>query len=296
MVDDKILEAVADETVDTWTAGPGHQFHPHEWARTARALALGTGQPNATIVAWLKENNYWLPEWGSRVGEGSPGPLKPEPAAEGLRAQRYRQRLATVKEAMLLCGAPVLFKWARVAQLGGRVAELALEAARGVSVLCLGVPGVGKSHWSVAALAERLRAQAQELSRTESLDVAVDTTRPDYLGGCQWLGFASFLGKLKRTYDSRDERFDQVMEKYVAAPWLCLDDVGAGERLSHWSSSIAHLVIDERLNRELPTVITTNLSLDDLAVRLGDEGPRIMSRLQQWETVTMAGKDRRARE
>jgi chromosomal replication initiation ATPase DnaA len=82
-----------------------------------------------------------------------------------------------------------------------------------------------------------------------------------------------------------------VLETYLKPRMLALDDLGAGS-LSDHERRVTLDVLDQRLEACLPTVVTTNWSLDQIAERMDD---RIASRLSSFLTLELEGTDRRVR-
>ncbi len=84
------------------------------------------------------------------------------------------------------------------------------------------------------------------------------------------------LDHLRATYgpDSQTS-FDRTFEALKSSPLLILDDFGA-QTSSPWAKEKLFQLINHRHNGRLPTVITTNLSLDQIA---RDTDHRIVSRL-----------------
>lgn len=80
------------------------------------------------------------------------------------------------------------------------------------------------------------------------------------------------LDHLRSTYapDSR-VTYDELFETIRAAPLLILDDLGT-QTATAWAAEKLYQLFNYRYNGRLPTVITTNLSIDDL-------DPRLASRL-----------------
>jgi DNA replication protein DnaC len=76
------------------------------------------------------------------------------------------------------------------------------------------------------------------------------------------------LDYLRATY-SPDSRvtYDQLFEHVRSAPLLVLDDLGA-QSSTPWAQEKLFQLINHRYNARLPTVITTNLSLDQIDQRL----------------------------
>lgn len=74
---------------------------------------------------------------------------------------------------------------------------------------------------------------------------------------------------------------------------LLLDDVGV-EVLTDWGAEQLYKIINGRYQRSLPTIITTNLTLDELGRIHPKMGDRIMSRLTEaYMTISMVGADLR---
>jgi DNA replication protein DnaC len=76
------------------------------------------------------------------------------------------------------------------------------------------------------------------------------------------------LDHLRATFNpestvSYDERFDQVR----ASPLLILDDLGTQSN-SEWAQEKLYQILNFRYNAKLPTVITTNLDLESIEIRM----------------------------
>ena len=69
------------------------------------------------------------------------------------------------------------------------------------------------------------------------------------------------------------EKYDEVFEQVKSAPLLILDDLGA-ESSTSWAQEKLYQIVVHRQNNRLPTVITTNLTVDDIE----DAQPRMASR------------------
>lgn len=78
---------------------------------------------------------------------------------------------------------------------------------------------------------------------------------------------------------------------------LCLDDLGA-ERPTDWARDELATLVEERYQRELPTIVTSNYAPSEIAARLGHDdrviGERIVSRLVDgaWQ-IRFRSEDRR---
>ncbi len=73
-----------------------------------------------------------------------------------------------------------------------------------------------------------------------------------------------FLDHLRSSF-SPDSKisYDQLFESVKNAPLLVLDDFGK-QTTTPWAQEKLYQVINHRYNAQLPTVITTNCSLDEL--------------------------------
>ena len=123
-------------------------------------------------------------------------------------------------------------------------------------LLVLGGYGVGKTHLAAAIADARL---------SRGLPVIFMTT-PDLLDYLR----AAFNPHVEETYT---ERFEQLLD----APLLILDDLGT-QNATSWAEEKLFQLLNHRYIARLPTVITTNLDLDNL-------DPRIASRLADMDLV-----------
>lgn len=130
----------------------------------------------------------------------------------------------------------------------GRALSYARAFARspeGWLILC-GASGAGKTHLAAAIANERL-SQGQP---------AFFVVAPD------------LLDHLRATYSPNSEvPYDVLLEQVRNAPLLILDDLGA-QSSTPWAQEKLFQIINHRYNSRLPTVITTNLPMDELDERL----------------------------
>ena len=119
-------------------------------------------------------------------------------------------------------------------------------------LMFFGSAGSGKTHLAVA-IAKYL---------IEQKEIPVIFTR-----------VIDLLQEIRGTYNSNENyrvgNEVDLIKKYTKIPLLVLDDLGA-EKITDWVKQILYQVIDERLIERKPIIITSNLSLDELEVKLDE--------------------------
>jgi len=131
--------------------------------------------------------------------------------------------------------------------------------------------GTGKTHLAVA-IARELLLQGRDLLFTS---------------------VPRLLFEIRKAFrqDAGDTEVFHV-EKYSTCPYLILDDFGT-EKSTEWARQTLDFIIYERDNHLRPTVITSNLSLDELSEKMDG---RISSRLAgMGKVVLFKGDDYRLR-
>lgn len=82
--------------------------------------------------------------------------------------------------------------------------------------------------------------------------------------------------RLRKAMDTPDESLPGFLYLIETIPLLILDDIGA-EKPSEWVQERFYNIINDRNNELRSTVLTSNLTLDELEIRLGS---RIRSRIE----------------
>lgn len=99
------------------------------------------------------------------------------------------------------------------------------------------------------------------------------------------------LSDLKNAYFERD---DNDCREYFECSLLCVDDLGMEPLMQNITIEQIYNLFNERFSRNLPTVITTNLTLQDIKARYNE---RLFSRFsdrQLCQILPMIGKDIRS--
>lgn len=183
---------------------------------------------------------------------------------------------------------PERFKNAKYEEVPAQIKSLfekVTETRRGIYIH--GSVGTGKTHILYALKSGW--EKPIERTRTNNLE-GKDETYMHQRKSMFW-NTTELLRSIKRDFDlpygekHRDE--ERILEH---TGLLFLDDVGA-EKMSEWVDETFYLIVNHRYNRALPTIFTSNLSIADLADRIGD---RTVSRIAgMCDVVELVGEDRR---
>ena len=150
-------------------------------------------------------------------------------------------------------------------------------------VFITGDCGTGKTHFGIGLL---LESYADNFYFNEEMDkVDFKHSKPRFLSAVE------FFLELKASFNAsslEDEK--SVLEKYARPHVLLIDDVGA-EKITDWSRQMFYTLIDRRYVNMRPTIITSNLNMNEFAEKFDD---RVASRIaDKGEVITLKGKDRR---
>ena len=140
----------------------------------------------------------------------------------------------------------------------------------GENLLLMGKTGTGKTHISTAIAREVIR---------KGYDVIYDTTQ-NIISDFE-------IDRFKNAYSQAEPKAD----KYLECDLLIVDDLGT-EFITPFTVSTIYNLVNTRQNRGLSTIISTNLSPEELSRRYED---RIYSRLigTGYRVLQFVGPDRR---
>jgi DNA replication protein DnaC len=145
-----------------------------------------------------------------------------------------------------------------------------LKACIDKSLFIWGKPGTGKSVFMASLVKEYIKLR-----------------KP-----AKWFSFPGLIMDLRNSFKKTDvdSPYDYAKEIALYNGVLCLDDLGA-EKLTDFVREIMYYIINEREERILPTVITSNFSLGEIDEYIAN---RISSRIAgMCEILQFTGKDRR---
>lgn len=142
--------------------------------------------------------------------------------------------------------------------------------------------GAGKTYRAVAIMREII------ICKSKAYRIA-DIVRGIY--NARFIAVTSLLLWIKSSFSQDAEESEgELIERLSGPALLVLDDMGA-EKVTEWTLQTLYTIIDIRSREKKQTIITSNLSLDELSRRLSD---RISSRIRgMCKVITVAGKDRR---
>ena len=160
-------------------------------------------------------------------------------------------------------------------------------AARPANLVLVGPWGCGKTRLSASILATRAEAWLNAYPR-EVIENGPEgmVTRPPFAS--RFAGVPQLLDAIRRSYEYDDE--PDPLRPLLTAPLLILDDLGR-EKATDWVLERLYVMIDTRYGDRLPTVVTTNYSLDELAKR--DYGAMVSRLTEDGAVVQIAAPDQR---
>ena len=110
----------------------------------------------------------------------------------------------------------------------------------------------------------------------------------------QWINFPAFIMKLQNMFKDDTERpYEYAEDIATSETILAIDDLGA-EKLTEFVRQIMYYIINEREQRQLPLIITSNFDLKKIDEMIDS---RISSRIMGvCKIIKLSGKDKRFNE
>jgi len=175
------------------------------------------------------------------------------------------------------CRVPKLYLSARREQIDAATWQSVQPFLAGKSLYLWGPTGSGKTHLAIALMREDW--------------IAKPSRRPVFVKAPMMLleiRKAFSTPPSEQTGDSEQA----IINRYSTADLLVVDDIGT-EKVSDWAIQTLSVIIDQRYSEMRRTLVTSNLSLEDLSNRIGD---RTASRLYGMSAIVkLSGSDRRMR-
>lgn len=206
---------------------------------------------------------------------------------EESRQEALRQQKENPQDILKYCGVPSKHLASSFATFhGGEIAKQAcLEAAKTIqSVLLSGSTGCGKTHLAVSILRHKITDSGQVFHSMIDYPArnkvkAVFITVPE------------LLLQIRASYNRQNSGMteEEIVDEYGSVSLLILDDLGS-EKPSEWAESTLYLIIDRRNRENRWTIVTTNLTLEEIEARMG---ARIASRLSDMKVIRLKLPDYR---
>jgi DNA replication protein DnaC len=109
-------------------------------------------------------------------------------------------------------------------------------------------------------------------------------------GNALFLSAPEFVCDIRNTFKIPGNSEREILDRYFNVPLLLIDDLGS-DKVSDWSRQEVYLLIDLRYRYKRQTIITSNLSLKQIAEKIDD---RIGSRIAEMGVVIkLVGADHR---
>lgn len=143
-----------------------------------------------------------------------------------------------------------------------------------------GIEGSGKTYGATRVLAGML---PEAISDQNGLVV-------NYTFSAAWVSAPKLLSDLRGTFRKDGGPSEQdILNQYIGLKLLVLDDLGA-EKATDFTSQAIYMLLSERINWMRPTIVTSNLSIEEIH----RSDPRLASRLNGMVQKEADDKDLRA--
>jgi len=148
-----------------------------------------------------------------------------------------------------------------------------------------GATGCGKTHLAISVMRERLKNSIKRIMDREWKSGHSYTPERS-----KFITIPDLLLEIRASFkDGSDKTEEEIINNYSTVPFLVMDDLGS-EKTTEFSITTLYIIIDRRDRELLPTVVTTNLSSQEIEEKLD---ARISSRLAGWKNIKINMPDYR---
>jgi DNA replication protein DnaC len=169
----------------------------------------------------------------------------------------------------------------------------AISQYHGNSIVLLspGIFGIGKTHL-VGALCNRMLEETEPAKIYPNSDIIRRRPCP-----VKFIGELKLLSRIRQSFNHEDnsETEEDIYEELSSEDLLIIDDVGKTKPHDNsFLQSVYFRIIDDRYNNQLPIILTTNLSLNELEEHIGGaSSDRLREMCGKSGFIVMAGKSYR---
>lgn len=172
---------------------------------------------------------------------------------------------------MSINNVPQLFKSANVADFKE---PYTFSFENRESIFITGICGTGKTHLAIALGKMAMENKKEELKVSES----------------KFINYPDFIIDVKCSFGDSAYKSMRKLISDLSGGFVILDDICISKNPTPIDIDTLYLIVNDRYQRQTPTIYTSNLSLDEIGNIYND---RIASRLSACKIIKLTGNDRR---